>query len=129
MVLKNLLELGFDHFTKVVKGFGYSWCHSDHTLFVKHTVKGRTAIIIVYVGDIILTKDHEEEIGKLKSVFAHEFEIKDLGNLKYFFGMEITRSNMGIVVSQCKYVLDLLTETEMLECNPVGIQMDYTTKL
>ena len=51
------------------------------------------------MDDIILTEDHEEEIGKLKSLFAHEFKMKDLGNLKSFLGMEITRSKMSIAVS------------------------------
>ncbi|KAL4029610.1 hypothetical protein IC575_007830 [Cucumis melo] len=47
-----------------------------------------------------------------------EFEIKDLGNLKYFLGMEVARSKEGISVSQRKYTLDLLTETGMLGCRP-----------
>ena len=72
-----------------------------HTLFVKHTVERRITIIIVYLDDIILTRDIEEEIGKLKSFLVHEFEIKDLENLKYFLGMEIARSKMGIALSQC----------------------------
>ncbi|KAA0061144.1 Cysteine-rich RLK (receptor-like protein kinase) 8 [Cucumis melo var. makuwa] len=42
---------------------------------------------------------------------GNEFEIKDLGNLKYFLEMEVARSKEGIFVSQRKYTLDLLTET------------------
>ena len=42
-----------------------------------------------------------------------EFEIKDLGNLKYFLGMEIARFREGIFVSQRKYIIDLLTEKGM----------------
>nr|CAN61071.1 hypothetical protein VITISV_006592 [Vitis vinifera] len=119
----------FDCFTKIVKRFGYSQCQSDHTLFVKRTIEERIVIIIVYVDDIILIGDHVEEIGKLKSFLTHEFEIKDLGNLKYFLGMEIARSKIGVVVFQRKYVLDLLKETGMLGCKPANIPMDYTTKI
>ena len=81
------------------------------------------------MDDIILTEDHEEEIGKLKSLFAHEFKMNDLGNLKSFLGMEITRSKMSIAVSQRKNVLDLLKETRMLGYKPTNTPMDYTTKL
>ena len=58
------------------------------------------AIIIVYVNDIILIEDHEGELCKLKNFLAKEFEIKDAGNLKYFLGIEITRSKKGFAVSQ-----------------------------
>ena len=81
------------------------------------------------MDDIILIGDHVEEIGKLKSFLTHEFEIKDLGNLKYFLGMEIARSKIGVVVFQRKYVLDLLKETGMLGCKPANIPMDYTAKI
>ncbi|KAL0561153.1 hypothetical protein IC582_001573 [Cucumis melo] len=58
-----------------------------------------------------------------------EYEIKDLGNLKYFLGMEVSRSKEGISVSQRKYILDLLTETGMLGCHPVGTPIEFNCKL
>ncbi|RVW18267.1 Retrovirus-related Pol polyprotein from transposon RE1 [Vitis vinifera] len=127
--LKQSPRAWFERFTKVVKGYGFVQCQSDHTLFVKHFPEGKLAIIIVYVDDIILTGDHEEKIDLLKKLLTKEFEIKDLGNLKYFLGMEIARSKKGIVVSQRKYVLDLLNETGMLGCKPTETPMDTTVKL
>ncbi|KAK3039592.1 hypothetical protein RJ639_029291 [Escallonia herrerae] len=62
----------------------------------------------VYVDDIILTRDDTAERERLKQCLAFEFEIKDMGLLKFFLGMEIARSKKGIAVSQRKYVLDLL---------------------
>ncbi|RVW71473.1 Retrovirus-related Pol polyprotein from transposon TNT 1-94 [Vitis vinifera] len=76
-----------------------------------------------------LNGDHEEKIDLLKKLLTKEFEIKDLGNLKYFLGMEIARSKKGIAVSQRKYVLDLLNETRMLGCKPTETPMDTTVKL
>ena len=81
------------------------------------------------MDDIILTGNHEEKIYLLKKLLAKEFEIKDLGNLKYFLIMEISRSKKGIAVSQRKYVLDLLNETWMLGCKPAETHMDTTVKL
>ena len=75
-------------------------------------------ILIVYVNDIILTGDNTGEVGRLKKVLATEFEVNDLGQMRYFLGMEITRSRKGISIFQRKYVLDLLTETSMLGCKP-----------
>ena len=52
-----------------------------------------------------------------------EFEIKDLGNLK-----EVVRSKEGISVSQRKYVLDLLTVTDMVRCQPIDMHIKFNVK-
>ena len=56
-------------------------------MLIKHLEAGRRVILIVYVDDKILTRDHHKELLRLKNFFAKELEIKDLGNLKYFLGM------------------------------------------
>ena len=68
-----------------------------------------TALIVF--DDIVFTGDDLEEMGKLKNDLAKEFEIKDLGNLKYFLGIEVARSKDGIFIFERQYVLDLLKET------------------
>ena len=116
--LKQSPRAWFNRFLKVVKGFGYSQGQTDHTLFVKHSEIGKMAVLIVYVDDIIITGNHIEEINSMKRMLAKEFEVKDLGTLKYFLGMEFARSKKGISVSQRKYTLDLLKETGMLGSRP-----------
>jgi hypothetical protein len=87
---------------------GYKQCNGDHTVFYRHT-GCRITILAVYVDDIIITGDDEPEIKHLKENLNKEFEVKDLGQLRYFLGIEIARSPKGIVLSQRKYVLDLLS--------------------
>ncbi|CAN1188688.1 Retrovirus-related Pol polyprotein from transposon TNT 1-94 [Linum perenne] len=127
--LKQSPRAWFERFTNAVKKGGYYQCQTDHTLFVKHSSTGRMSILIVYVDDIIITGDDVEEIQNLKAQLATEFEIKDLGNLKYFLGMEVSRSANGIVISQRKYVLDLLKETGMLDCKPIDTPMEANKQL
>ena len=55
--------------------------------------------------------------------------MKDLGQLKYFLGIEVARSKHGVLLSKRKYVLDLLTETGMLDCKPVETPMEMNHKL
>jgi hypothetical protein len=71
------------------------------------------------MDDMIITGDDTEEISRLQKNLASEFEMKDLGGLKYFLGIEVARSTRNIFLSQRKYVLDLLSETGMLDCKPV----------
>ena len=78
--------------------FGYQQSHANHTIFIKQE-SGKISILIVYVDDIILTNDDVEEVAKLKAHLAKEFDIKDLGRLRYFLGIEVVRSNKDIFIS------------------------------
>ena len=61
-------------------------------------VEGKLLIIIIYVDDLILTGD-EQLILSCKVDLAKEFEMKDLGLLHYFLGLEIWQHNDGLFVS------------------------------
>ena len=83
----------------------------------------------MYVDDIILAGDNILELACLKKRLAEEFEIKDLGPLRYFLGMEIARNKYGIFVSQRKYVLDLLKEIGLLGCKPTDTPVNCNAKI
>lgn len=95
-------------------GMGYKQSQGDHTLFIKHWAAGGVTALIVYVDDIIETGDDPVEKESLTKKLATEFEIKELGKVKYFFSIEVAQSEKGIFISQQKYVLDLLKETGMM---------------
>ena len=57
-------------------------------------------------------------MARLKKLLAEEFEIKDLGKLRYFLGIEVSRSGKKIFISQRKYIMDLLKETGMMGSLP-----------
>jgi hypothetical protein len=78
---------------------------------------------------MIITGDDKEEISWLQGQLGCEFEMKNLGGLKYFLGIEVARSNQGIFLSQIKYILDLLSEVGLLECKPVDTSIVYNHKL
>lgn len=114
--LKQSSRAWFERFGKAVISYGYLQSQADHTIFYKHSKDGKVAILIVYVDDIILTGNDETELAALKRRLAKEFQIKDLGVLKYFLGMEFARSKEGLFINQRKYILDLLGETGLLGC-------------
>ena len=64
----------------------------------------------MYVDDIVITGSDPLGILSLKSFLHTQFYTKDLGMLRYFLSVDVTRSKKGIFLSQRKYVLDLLTE-------------------
>ena len=116
--LKQSPQVWFGRFSLAMKKYGFKQSNSDHTLFIKHKV-GKVTMLLVYVDDMIITGNDDEEITKLQKELATEFEMKNLGGLKYFLGIEVSRSKQGIFLSQRKYVLDILTKVGMLECKLV----------
>lgn len=81
----------------------------------------------MYVNDIIIIKDDFDEINRLK--LKRSFEIKDLRRLRYFLGIEVSRSKRDIFVSQRKYSLDLLKKIRMLDCKTVANPIEPNHKL
>ncbi|KAK2970044.1 hypothetical protein RJ640_014984 [Escallonia rubra] len=78
---------------------------------------------------MVVTGNDPEEREALQGHLSREFKMKDLGPLKYFLGIEVSRSNKGIFLSQRKYALDLLRETGMLACQPVDTPVEEGLKL
>ncbi|KAH9774810.1 retrovirus-related pol polyprotein from transposon RE1 [Citrus sinensis] len=112
---------------KAMVRFGYNQSNSDHTLFIKKR-QGKITALIVYVDDMVVTDNDEEETEALQKYLSREFEMKDLGALKYFLGIEVSRSKGGIFPSQRKYALDLLHETGMTACQPIDTPIEEGLK-
>ncbi|VAH22706.1 unnamed protein product [Triticum turgidum subsp. durum] len=126
--LKQSPRAWFDRFRQAVCSMEYKQCNGDHTVFYKHS-KQQITILAVYVDDIIITGDNEEEIGRLKKCLGKAFEVKDLGQLKYFLGIEVARSKRGIALSQRKYTLELLSDMGMLGCRAAPTPIEQNHKL
>jgi hypothetical protein len=107
---------------------GYRQSNADHTLFFKRH-NDKVTILVVYVDDIVITGDDDEEISRLKKALACSFEVKDLGYLHYFLGIGVVYGAQGIYLSQRKYVLDLLAETGMLECRPAPTPVEQNLRI
>ena len=108
--------------------FGFSQAKTDSSLFIIQTSTSFIALLI-YVDDVIIASNDLKEIDVVKK-FPHEsFTIKDLGELKYFLGIEVARSAKGIVLSQRKYALDVLKDSGFSGSKPVGFPMESSLKL
>ncbi|XP_019095577.1 PREDICTED: uncharacterized protein LOC109130463 [Camelina sativa] len=97
---------------------GFKKYHSDTTLFTLQSAKG-IVVVLIYVDDLIIFRDNQEGIKDIKAHLNSVFDIKDLGELKYFLGIEVCRSPEGVFLSQRKYTLDLLCETGKLRAKPI----------
>ena len=64
-------------------------------MYVKKTGCG-LLVIVIYVDDLIVIGSSKDEIAHVKKVLGAEFAIKDLGELKYFLGIEVVQTPQGI---------------------------------
>ena len=76
-----------------------------------------------------MTGNGIKQISKCKKKLATEFEMKDLGLMHYFLGLEIWQSPEEIFLNQGKYVVEILKRFDMLECKSMATPMDTNLKL
>ena len=101
----------------------------EHTLYIKTGEKGNLLIVCLYVDDLIFTGNDEGMFRTFKQSIMKEFEMTDLGKMKYFLGIEVTQSAGGIFICQKKYAREVLERFRMDDCTPVQVPIIPGTKL
>eukprot|EP00253_Pinus_taeda_P007060 PITA_07060 len=91
---------------------GFDKCDGEPTLYIKEN-DGKILIVVLYVDDLIFTNNDATLIADFKVVMKSEFEMTDLGFLKYFLGIEVDQSENGVFISQVKYVEAVLKRFNM----------------
>jgi histone deacetylase 1/2 len=86
--------------------------------------------MLVYVDDIIITGSSSPHIKDLISNLNAQFSLKQLGQLDYFLGIEVSHlSNGSLFLSQTQCIRDLLTKTNMHEAKRLPTPMVGNLKL
>jgi len=67
-------------------------------LFIKHSQEGKLTLFLINVDDMIVAGDDEHEKQIWKEKLVAQFEMKDLGKLKYFLGIEVAYPKKGIFI-------------------------------
>ena len=73
-------------------------------------VKIHWFVVDVYVDDVLVTGNNEQEILNLKRLLHKRFQIEDLGMINLFLGLEFIHTHDGIIMHQYKYIKELLVE-------------------
>ena len=126
--LKQSPRAWFGKLSYSMKEYGFKQAMADHTLFYKRDGDDIT-LFIVYVDDMIVTSSNSIKIEKLQSYLAKEFEMKDLGPLKYFLDIKVSRTKQRLFLSQRKYTLNLLVETGNSACKFVDTLIEINHSL
>ncbi|KAL9308835.1 putative RNA-directed DNA polymerase [Arabidopsis thaliana] len=107
---------------------GFTQSYEDYSLLSLKT--GDTIIhILIYVDDFIVAGNDLNAINRFKRQLHQCFHMKDLGKLKYFLGLEVSRGPDGFCLSQRKYALDIINEVGLLGCKPSAVPIELNHKL
>ena len=106
---------------------GFTVSKEDSKLSFK--VKGkRPVILLLYVDDLFLI-GNEELIKVARRRLVAEFEMKELGMMHYFLGIEVWQNADGISLGQGKYAMNILKRFEMMEFKAMATPMESNLKL
>ena len=81
---------------------GFKKCEYEHTLFVKQNKRGSILIVSLYVDDLLFTRNDQSMFTEFKNSMMFEFDMTDLGKMKYFLGLEVLHKSGGIFICQKK---------------------------
>ena len=126
--LKQAPRAWYDRLKNFLLDNSFSMGKADTTLFIKH--KNQYILIVqIYVDDIIFCSTNEFLCEEFSSCINKEFEMSIMGELKYFLGRQIKRTEKGIFINQAKYLRDLLKRLGLEEGKIKSTPISSTIKL
>jgi hypothetical protein len=121
--LKQAPRACHDKIAEYLVTIGFRMSDADHSLYVRKSDEG-IVVITIYVDDMIVGGDNEKEVEHVKSLLKQKFDMKDLGELKFFLGIEVIRTPEGIWLLQRQYALDMLSKYGMVGCKPIFVPLN-----
>ena len=126
--LKQAHRAWFAKFSSTISQHGFLGSSFDTALFLRRFDHGIT-ILLLYVDDMIITCDDMQGIQDLKHFLGRQIEMKDLGPLNYFLGLEISSSTDGYYLTQVKYTFDLISRASITNSKIVDTPIEYNCHL
>jgi hypothetical protein len=125
--LKQAPRAWYGHIDSFLTSLVFTKSKEDSNLYFK-IMENEPVILLLYVDDLFLTRE-ENLIAECKQRLAAEFEMKDLGLMHYFLGLEVWQSLERIFLNQWKYTIEILKRFDMVECKSMNTPMEAKLKL
>ncbi|CAM8989726.1 unnamed protein product [Rhodiola kirilowii] len=126
--LKQAPRAWFQKLTGSLIHHGFRACISDPSLFIKKH-GSHVVYVLIYVDDLIITGSHASFIDEFVQHLNRDFSLKDMGQLHYFLGLEVSCSGSSIQLSQEKYICDILERSSMSGARPISSPADPGSRL
>lgn len=81
-------------------------------------IENETIIVIIWVDDLIIAASSEDQLNSFKEKMKSKFNMKDLGKIFYFLGIQFEQKEGEIKINQKRYILKMLESFGMSNCKP-----------
>lgn len=122
--LKQAAKSWYDTLNEVLDKIGFIRSKADNCLYIKQ-IDQNFVYILIYVDDILICSKYEDEISNIYKELNDYFEIKDLGLVSSYLGIQIERNSKGdFLLHQEDKIKRLIVEAELEDAKPSYIPMD-----
>ena len=109
-------------------GLGFTRSPSEHAVYGRG--RGTARLLVgVYVDDLIITGNNDDEISRFKEEMQKQFRMSDLGLLSFYLGIEVKQTANGISLNQAAYAGKIIEKAGLVGCNPSHTPMEPRFKL
>eukprot|EP00253_Pinus_taeda_P032375 PITA_32375 len=124
--LKQAPRAWYSRIDTYLQGMGFTKSEADLNLYFI-VIGEEPLILVLYVDDLVIT-GAERLIENCKRDLATEFEMKDIGLMHYFLGLEVWQAEGNFFLGQGKYIVDILNRFHMEDCRPMSTPMITNSK-
>ncbi|KAI5344581.1 hypothetical protein L3X38_012458 [Prunus dulcis] len=117
--LKQAPRAWFHHISIFFLSMGFTRSQADISLFIFQQAS-HTIFLLLYVDDIMVTGSDSTHLQQFISLLGGHFDIKGLGLLSYFLGLQVLHRDGTLHINQLKYAHDLLQKANLLNSKPVS---------
>lgn len=123
--LKKSPKYWYDRFHELITEIGFSRSDNDYCLYIKANL-----YILIYVDDLLIVGNSDQEIAELKMFLCAEFRMKDMGtNSLIYLGISILKLKDDILLDQSSYLKKVLVKYGMEDCKPIDTPMEVNFKI
>jgi hypothetical protein len=124
--LKQSARIWYHTLKKVLEKLGFVVLKADTCIFIN---KAKNIIICIYVDDLAILSPSANDIEAFINEIQRFFKIKNLGPIKEYLGIEITRTKDSLLLNQTKYIDKLLDKYNMSNCNPLSVPLSSKERI
>lgn len=107
---------------------GFIALNADPSILIHQEEGGENeniTMVSVYVDDFLLAAKQQKDLDWIKAKLKEEYNVKDLGEVKYIIGWQVTRNHelSTLKIDQSAFIRNLVEEEDMRDCNAVTTPM------